>query len=319
MVNRARQDERVKRIQLLREAPKAEALPGLAAALKSNAPLEVSVAARIAEEGGLVELLPELEAILKRSLRPESRDRSSVATVAVASACDALGSRDLDLFLECCRAAEFDPAGTLRGRALFALFRLQTGDAMLEAARMLADRNAGVRAAAARAISNGSPLAGVPLLRFKALSGEEEPEVLEQVFESLLALDPEGFVPFSVSLLSSRNEALVNAAAMALGHSRNPAACAQLIDWADALPLDKLDLAFSTLAILRQPTATKYLLEQIRDASVQRAQLAVVAISPFLYEQKLLADVREAAGKRSEVLRALSRVSDRAEGARGSA
>ncbi|RYZ03276.1 MAG: hypothetical protein EOO73_28755 [Myxococcales bacterium] len=318
MVNRAKQDERLKRVEQLRGAPKAEALPGLIAALKSNVPLEVSTAARIAEEQGLVELLPELEAMLRRAIKPETRDRSSVATAAVISACDSLGSGDVALFLDCCRASEGDPAGALRGRALFALFRLQAGDGMLEAARMLADRTAGVRAAAARAIANGSPLAGVPLLRFKALSGEEEPEVLEQVFESLLALDPEGSVPFAARLLSVRSEALSSAAAMALGHSRSAAAAQSLIDWADELPLDKLDLAFSSLAILRQPAATKYLLGQIAEASLQRAQTAVLAISPFLYEQKLLADVRLAAGKRPEVLRAVSRIAASKEGVQGS-
>lgn len=311
MVKRLKQDERIRQLERLRGAPKAEVVPDLTAALRSNAAAEVSVAARLAEEMELVELVPALEAALRRMIRADARHRSSVACVAAASACDALGSRDVDLFLECCRTPELDPSGALRERALFALFRLQAGEAMLEAARLLADRNVAGRVAAARAVANANPLAGVPLLRFKALMGGEEPEVLEHVLDSLRALDSEGFVPFAAGLLGSKDEALANAAAMALGHSRDPAGCAPLIDWADTLLSDKLDLAFSALAILRQPRATQYLLEQIREASVQRAQLAVLAMSPFLYDQTLLAQVREAAGKRGEVLRLVARVSER--------
>ncbi len=316
-------DARLAALQALREADVSELTPALTAALRGKTSLVVAKAARLAAARNLTGLLRELEGALDRFQGlPDKDDRNCAAKSALIDACDDLGSKEARLFLRGVRCVHMEPvwggqedrAAGLRARSLLALFRLRHLQAMNEAVRLLLDPLWQARAGAARAIANGSPLDGVPLLRYKALVGDEEGAVLEEVLGALLALEPDGSLEFVAELLDAPDEATGDVAAMALAGTRRAEACEPLLRWAAAALDRRVRVAFSALAILRAPPALAYLLSEIREAEPPRARAAVEALAPFAYDAALAERVREAAHLRPQVLRAYEESFGRAQG-----
>ena len=65
-------------------------------------------------------------------------------------------------------------------------------------------------------LSGTGSLAAIPLLRFKALSGDRSEEVMAECFTSLLALDLEHSLPFVARFLHHGNEIVQGEAVLAL-------------------------------------------------------------------------------------------------------
>ena len=85
-------------------------------------------------------------------------------------------------------------------------------DAPYEIVKLLADPEPGARAGAARAIGTLPGEAAALLLRFKALIGDRESDVLAECFASLLIVDPERSLGF-VADFADGDEELAEAAA----------------------------------------------------------------------------------------------------------
>src|SRR5205807_6012373 len=113
--------------------------------------------------------------------------------------------------------------------------------------------------------------AAVPLLRFKALTGDEEPEVTCECFPVLLRLDPES-VSFVAHFLGHGDEAVQEGAALALGETRRPGAFEVLRDFAkDLRPGTLQDAVLLGISMLRSPAAIDHWLQLI---SCKHAALA---------------------------------------------
>ena len=94
---------------------------------------------------------------------------------------------------------------------------------MVLLADLLADPEKVARSAAAKALGASGALAAIPLLRFKARVGDEEPEVVVECLTGLVNADPEGSLSFVGGFLDA-DEEVAEGAALALGESRRPAA-----------------------------------------------------------------------------------------------
>lgn len=294
----------------------------VAEALSHRSAHVVTSAARTAVELDSRELTPPLIAAFERLMgRGRRGDPGCMARVAIAEALHRLDADADEVFLAGVRHVEragrrgSDPAGTLRGVCGVALGAQDHPDALLHAADLLADPEPAGRTAGARAVAALGRPAGLPLLRLRASLGDPEPGVLEECFNALLALDPEGQVGFVARFLglpdlgsstgplssASFDESVEEAAALALGASRLEAALPPLAAWADRLDLsDRRPFAWSAIAMLRMESAWDHLVDRIERAPTGAAVEVVRALGPFRSDPRLARRIREAAERRGD-------------------
>ena len=212
-----------------------------------------------------------------------------------------------------------DTAVELRGTCALGLARLGYQGVVSDLGELLADPERGARAAAARAVGCAGLPEGVPLLRFKALTGDEDPQVLVECFAALLCLEPRESLPFLRRFLfrkpgKDRKKELValpkddgdddgdetaEAAALALGHSRLDEALPLLIEYGESLPPGRRRVALLALATLRSPAAIDHLLSIVGEGQEAAAIQAVEALAMHRYDPTLLPRVEKVLGDRS--------------------
>src|SRR5262249_42913102 len=152
-------------------------------------------AAVIVGKSKLVELVLDLEAAFDRfMIDPEETDKTCRAKIAVVEALNQLDFERPDIFLRAIRHVQYEPvwggrrhtAAPLRAAAAFGLVRLNHRDILTLLADLLADPEKVARIAAVQSLEATGSVAAVPLLRFKARVGDEEPEVTAECFTALL-------------------------------------------------------------------------------------------------------------------------------------
>jgi HEAT repeat protein len=172
--------------------------------------------------------------------------------------------------------------------------------AVPELAALLADPEPGARIGAVRAISCGHPREAEALLRFKALSGDEKPEVMGECFTALLAIAPEECMPLVAAALSHRDEAVRDFAALALGESRHPVALQHLRKaWGDVLVTPEMRaVLIRAAAVHRTDAAFDWLLSIIEESTPKLSEIAVDALSVYERNTKLTERVQTALARR---------------------
>jgi HEAT repeat protein len=144
----------------------------------------------------------------------------------------------------------------------------------------LANASDKVRLEAVRALEQMNGDESNLLLRLKAHSGDSDPDVLGQVFDSLLQLERERAVPFIATFLKAKNEEVCSEAALALGASRLPAAVAVLIEtWKQGQTGQFASVLLRALSSSRDETALAFLLGLIREGSVRHRSAALEALA----------------------------------------
>lgn len=263
-------------------------------------------AAKIAGECEVGAVVPEMLAAFDRFFA--EADAGCGAKAAIAEALYRLGHDDPAPFLRGIRRVQMEPvfggrvdtAVDLRGACALGLARLGYRDALLELADLLADPEAPARIAAARAIAYRGGADGAPLLRLKALAGDEEPAVVSECLGALLRISPPS-VGFVAGFLRGRGPELAEAAALALGESRLAGAFDALRDWSqDVAGTASERAAFLALASLRREEALEHLLRVVREASPRSAKEAVEALGLYRGDASLQARVAAAVSGRGE-------------------
>jgi hypothetical protein len=271
----------------------------------------VAVAATQVERAGLLGLEPQLLAAFDRFMgKPDRTDKGCLAKNAIASALYRLEVDACEVFLRGVRHVQLEPvwggkqdtAVELRVTSALGLVRNHHPDSMLELARLLADPEAPARAGAASAIAySGQVDAGVALLRFKALLGDEDPRVMGACCAGLLTLDPERSLQFVAELLE-RDDERCEAAAIALGESRLPGAFAVLAAACErAVTAARRATPMLALAMLRSERAFDYLLAIVADAAPDSASKALEALALFAHDRILGERVLATTGQRGDV------------------
>ena len=268
--------------------------------LANRSNLLVAKAARLTEENGLTQLVPDLIASFERFfINPGKTDPQCWAKNALSHALMRLECRDKDVYLRGLHHRQMEPtwggrsdsAAELRANCAHALVacdgldNLELVGLLLE---LLADPDKSVRVEAARAIGQIGPLAA-PLLRLRALIPDEESEVSAACFSALVSIEAEKAIPFIARFLEKGDDA-AGEAAFALAETRSPAALAALRNrLANSTEPWFTSVLLSAIALTRLPEAADFLVSLIaagkREAPIAVEALGRAAPSPELRER----------------------------------
>jgi hypothetical protein len=198
-------------------------------------------AARMVARHGAVDLAGELEKALAARLEragagAEKDDKGCAAKLALARALVQLEYDSPDLFargvqyvqMEATWGRTIDVAAEFRAVCAIGLVNGGHPDKLRALLSLLIDREWQARAGAARAVGVEGSEAAILLLRFKAMTGDESPEVLQECFSAILSAERAQAIPFIDSFCDAKQDEIAEAAMLALGASRRTDALAVL-------------------------------------------------------------------------------------------
>jgi HEAT repeat protein len=301
-------EEQLDRLAELRgQPPSPEGRAEVARHLNSKMNLVAAKAARIAGEWLAAELTPQLvEAFDRFMVKPETTDRRCAAKIEVLKALCKLEYTSPAVFRRGLRHVQMEPtwggsvdtAAEVRALAAMGLAQTDYLDALEEILPLLLDPERDARIGALRAIAASGLPGGTLLLRLKALSGDE-PEILGECVAALLRAAPTQSLEFVAKFLDHGDEAVAEAAALALGDSRLESAFAVLRDAferARALQVRRRTLLLA-IALLRRENAIDYLLDRVQNGEGLTSADAVAALAMYEKDpslQERLAQARQA-------------------------
>ena len=309
-------EQEIERLNLLRGGSPAEAVTPLRKALSDRVNLIVAKAAKIASEMRIEELRPDLVHAFDRFLeKAAEHDPQCWGKNAISQALVALGHRESALFVRGIRHIQMEPvwggeedtATTLRGTcatALPACTDITRGDVMRHLVDALADRALPVRSDAVRALAQMAGDEAVLLLRLKAHAGDQESEVIGEVFDYLLQLERERAVSFVTGFLQPKLGPVAEEAALALGSSRLAEAEAPLeACWTRERDPDFRAVLLRALSATRLPGALEFLLNLVRSGRPVDAVAALEALALHRDSADIRRQVEEASGEREPAVR----------------
>lgn len=270
--------------------------------------LLAGMAAEIAARWGREELIPDMIAAFDRFLVDGAKvDKQCNAKIAIVNALSKLEFRGDEVFLKGARYIQMEPAFgkpvdtavDVRIGCAYALARLEHPDALYVLTELLVDSQPGVRAAAAKALGYLGRPESEHLLRLKALTGDADPDVIRECFESLIAMAPERSLDFIGQFLESKEPAVAQYAALAVGESRLSRAYDILREcWDDNISPEVRRMLLLPIALIRSDEAFNFLLEVVRHANVKMASEAVSALNIYASEENIrkigeIVDVRD--------------------------
>ena len=304
--------EALRAISGLRERP--DAGRELAKHLANKSNWVVAKAAKTAGELHITEAIPALAAAFHRLMADPMRlDKGCMALTEIAAALYALDHYDSDLLLAGIRHTQIEPGfGTstdaavqLRSHCALGLAQTHQPDAAFELVRLLADREAGARIGAVRAIGMLPTEAAALLLRFKVLSGDPEIEVIAECFANLLAADPARSLDFVAGYCDAAggesDEQIAEAAVLALGDSRLPEAVEALKErWTHFVvgPMKKILLL--ALATARREASVEFLLKLLAEENPRTALDVLHAMRIYKHDETVWKSVGEIVTKRGD-------------------
>ena len=233
------------------------------------------------------EFIDDLTAAFNRFMTdPAKTDKGCAAKNAVVKALLAADCDDEELFRNGIRHVQLEPtwggradtAGQLRALCGLGLVQVGSPDAMNELAALLADKEADARIGAASALAHCGPTAS-PLLRFKVLTGDEEPAVLAECLTGLMTLSPSGSFEFVASFVDQRHPALYEHAALALSESRLPGVFDLLKEkWTATFDREFKKTLLLPIALTRSQEARDLLISVLETGEVGMATAAIGAL-----------------------------------------
>jgi hypothetical protein len=274
--------------------------------LGSKQSIAIAQAVKVIGDGEVRALIPELAAAFPQFMVNGAEiDPSCKAKQRIAEALYKLDYAEEALFLEGIHYRQMesvwggsvDTAAALRGTCALGLVRMNYPDVMSELADLLADGDAEGRIGAVRAIAYTAHPQAVPLLRFKARIGDEDPQVLSECFTGLLQLSPAPSVPLIASFLNSTPE-ISEMAALALGESRQPQAFELLKSWWQRGVVSELRLTgLLAIAMLRQDNALDFLISLVATGNKRDREGAIAALKMYQKDAALWQRVQQAMEK----------------------
>jgi HEAT repeat protein len=307
MSKRLSVDDRLSSIRRLRDQqPSSSVLAELRSAMRDRSNLIVAAAAAIVGDHKHPDMLADLQAAFERFLvDPVKNDKLCRAKIAIIQSLDKLGCDQAHLFLQAASHVQLEPvwggtedtAARLRSLAILALARIDYRGLLPLLVDSLADSQKEVRIAAAQALGYHGSEAASLLLRLKALIGDKESEVIGECLSCLLCIESSENVTFVSRFLDSGDTAKCEAAIIALGRSRVPAAFDLLNACWQRHPIGLDEEILLAMAMLRLPASTEFLLEIIATGQERDAHAALAALLIHRYDPRLRQRIAEAVRK----------------------
>jgi hypothetical protein len=299
------------RLGELRHAEASEAATAeLREFLLNRSNLVVAKAATVVREQRIVALIPELVASFNKFMADAPRlDKRCAALTEIASALYELDYDEPDPYLAGIKHVQLegsygppvDEAAKLRAVSAQGLLRTRYADASSEVVQLLIDREPAARIGAIRALAVNGGEAGILLLRLKALTGDSEPAVLGECFAGLLLASADKSVGFVAKYIDADDEAIAEAATLALGESRLPAAYEVLKEkWDRTILLPEKKVLLVAMAATKLDEAIAFLISLVESGGVTLAAAAVEALSIYRHNERVSKSVCIAVLARTE-------------------
>lgn len=304
-------EQALDRLAALRlESDAAAAAAELRKALKDRSNLVVAKAAKIAGELRVVEAIPDLVAAFERRMaNPAKLDKRCAACFEIATALYAMDYTEPDVYLRGIRHVQMeasfgppvDEAAKLRAQCALGLARTRHPEALTAVAELLADKQAHARVGAIRALATNGGESGILLLRFKALTGDEDPEVLAECFIGLLAANFGRSLPFVSKFMDNESEEVSQSAILAIGSQRRVEAFEILREkWERSVHSDIRGTLLTAIAMVRVDEATDFLIDLLKSAATPTAVEVIRLLAAYHSEdrvQELVKKVVEERGR----------------------
>jgi HEAT repeat protein len=265
-------------------------------------------AAAIIESALIRDLTPELLAAFDRLFTdPKGKDRGCEALTAIAKALYAIDYQEPAPYLRGIRHTQMegfggntDVATGLRGVCALALAQTRYERTLEELVLLLTDRYPQPRWSAARALGCTGLDAVIPLLMFKVLTGDEEPQVLAECMIAMLALSVGRTLPFVIEQLDSSDADRAECAAIALGSVRDEKAFTALREKWDSTAFGPIrERILHAMSASRTDTAIEFLLNLLAREPARTATLAANALALHKRDERICRLVHEAVNKRA--------------------
>ncbi len=295
-------------------APAARAELARYLAHKSNQ--VVAKATKLVADFELHDLAPTLVEAFHRFIRdPATTDRGCAAKTGIVRALESLGAAEDAVFLAGIRHVQMegsfgppiDTAPGLRAASAMGLLHMNYAGAVLEIVTLLVDREPDARIGAVRALAWAGGPEAVPLLRLKVLQPDPSVDVMAECFTALLALAPGQSLGFVASYLDAPDSAIVEAAVLALGESRQPAAIEALKSKWERCAQEPLRRALLTgLAVAREESAFDFLFSLVENANEKTAGEALSVLAMYRQDDRIRSHVaRLVAARKNKTIRQL--------------
>jgi hypothetical protein len=287
-----RVEEEVERLSRLREDGPGEATTAaVRKALADRVGVIAAKGAKIAAELRIDEAIPDLLRAFDRFFdRPVERDPQCWGKNAIAKALTELDYRLSEPYLRGARHVQMEPvwggqedtASTLRGICVLGLVTCSDArreDVLRCLVDALTEKAQTVRVEAVRAIAEMGGDEAPLLLRLKARTGDTEPPVVGQVFDSLLRLEGAEAIGFVAGFLDSGGSDVRAEAALALGASRLAGAEEALEKAWERTRDPELRYALArAISTSREERAFAFLLELVKNGRAADASMALEAL-----------------------------------------
>lgn len=306
---------------LSKESDASEKRKQLRKHLASKTSLVVAKTAEIIAHLEDHDFVPDLIAAFHRFMKdPTKADKGCAAKTAIAKALLAADCDDEELFRTGVRHVQREPswggrsdtAAPLRALCGLGLVQIGSPDAMNELAALLADKEPDARIGAAGALGHCGP-AAAPLLRFKVLTGDEEPAVLAECLRGLMALSPSASFEFVAGFVAPKYPLLYEQAALALAESRLAGVFELLKEkWTTTFDREFKQTLLLPLALTRSEQARDFLISVLETGEATMATAAIAALGIYREDATVRKRAEEAiAGARdTQLSAALRRVFD---------
>jgi hypothetical protein len=280
-------------------------------ALKDRSNLVVAKAAKIAGELRVGEVVPEMVAAFERLMaNPAKLDKRCAATFEISATLYALDYVEPGVYLRGIRHVQMeasfgppvDEAAKVRAQCALGLVRTRHPEALTAVAELLADRQPHARVGAIRALATNGGEAGVLLLRFKALIGDEDPEVLGECFTGLLAADFGPSLPFVAKFMESESEETVESAILAIGGQRRVEAFEALREkWDRSVYSEIRTTLLMAMAMVRVEETTDFLIALLESSATPTAVEVVKVLAAYHREDRVRERVEKIIDMRGSV------------------
>lgn len=297
-------DQQLEELDALGAAvPAPEARAEVRRYLGSRSNVVVARAAKLVAEAHDSDAEGDLTAAFGRFLSdPAKTDRGCVAKLAIVEALRALDAPDAGVFRagvchvqpEPTWGGLADTAAPLRAACALGLVEAGVDGVLDELAVLLADPEPDARVGAARALAACGPFA-TPLLRYKALAGDEQPVVTGECLAGLMAAAPEDSFEFVAGMIDPSRPEIAGHAAMALAEAHTPEAFEVLTrKWEDTFVGDLRRDLLLPIALTRHDDAPGFLLDVLASGDLAGAVAAIAALAIYKGDPEVAARARQA-------------------------
>lgn len=278
--------------------------------LRDRSNLVVAKAAKVGRELRIAALVPDMLAAFDKLMTNAPKlDKRCAATSELLAALYELDYDDPAPYLKGLKHVQLeasfgppvDEAAKLRALSAQGLLRTRYPEALSEVVPLLVDREPAARIGAARGLAANGGESGALLLRLKVLTGDSEPAVLGDCFSGLLASEPDKSVAFVATYLDAKDDAVAEAAMLALGESRlGPAYEALREKWERSVGSPARKTLLAAMASSRLDEAITFLVSLVASANVHTAGDAIEALTIYRHSERVTNKVREALTARGD-------------------